>query len=55
MNKILKKLLRSWVLNNFPFNETTKINHIKTILIKKRRIKEWRSYDENHKRIKTIF
>ena len=51
MNTIIKNLLSNWVLKNYPFMTTTKVETIKTIYVKKGKIKEWRSYDENHNRI----
>lgn len=54
MNTLLKILLRKWVLKNFPFNETTKVKYIKTIYVKKGKIREWRSYDEIHNRIPLV-
>lgn len=54
MKKLIKKLLTNWVVRNFPFVVTTKVNHVKTIYIKKGKIREWRSYDENHNRIELV-
>jgi len=54
MKKLIKKLLTNWVLRNFHFEITTKVNHVKTIMIKKGKIREWRSYDENHNRIALV-
>jgi len=51
MNYLLKKILTKWVLKNYPFMVTTKVKIIKTIYVKKGKIREWRSYDENHNRI----
>ena len=60
MNELLKRLLKNWVLKNFP-QETEnkvvvekKIERIKTIFVKKGKKREWRSYDENHNRIPVI-
>ena len=59
-NKIFKFLknqfrvqLISFCIENFPLQITTEkmiFNH-KLILIKKGKIREWRMYDSNHKRI----
>lgn len=56
LNKLLKTLLKNWVLKNFPKETKTKydVEKVKTILIKKGKIKEWRSYDVNHNRIDLI-
>ena len=51
MNNLFKRLLAKWVLKNYPFMVTTKFKIIKTIYVKKGKIREWRSYDENHNRI----
>ena len=47
--KFIKEALRKWCIKNFPLQETTKV-HFKT-LVKKGKIREWRTYDENHVRI----
>ena len=54
MNKLLKKILTKWVLKNYPFAVTTKVNKVYTIFVKKGKIREWRSYDENHNRIELM-
>ena len=60
MNKLLKALLKNWVLKNFPKETQTevitikKVERIKTIFVKKGKIREWRSYDENHNRIDLV-
>ncbi|WP_299116981.1 hypothetical protein [uncultured Winogradskyella sp.] len=60
MNEIIKRLLKKWVIKNFKEeirSETkiiNKVKHVKTILVKKGKIREWRSYDENHNRIDLI-
>lgn len=60
LNTILKKLLKPWVLKNFPKETKTEIKikydvkRITTILVKKGKIKEWRSYDKDHNRIDVI-
>lgn len=51
MNYLLNKILTKWVLKNYPFMVTTKVKIIKTIYVKKGKIREWRFYDENHNRI----
>ena len=51
MNNLLKRILRKWVLRNYPFIITTKVETIRTIYVKKGKIRGWRSYDENHNRI----
>tara|TARA_R110000851_G_scaffold92662_4_gene202161 strand:+ start:1776 stop:1943 length:168 start_codon:yes stop_codon:yes gene_type:complete len=54
MENLIKRILAKWVLRNYPFNVTTKVLIIKTIYVKKGKIREWRSYDENHNRIELI-
>lgn len=55
--KIFRKLFRlqliKFCLHEYPLEITTEkiYYHYKIILVKKGKIKEWRSYDENHKRI----
>jgi len=54
MKNLIKRILNKWVLKNYPFHMTKKVHHIKTIYIKKGKIREWRSYDENHNRIPLV-
>lgn len=54
MNRLIKKILTNWVLKNYPFDVVVKTKIIKTIFVKKGKIREWRSYDKNHNRIKLI-
>ena len=51
MNNLIKRILTKWVLRNYPFKITTKVNNVFTVYVKKGKIREWRSYDENHNRI----
>lgn len=55
MKKIIKRLLTAYVLRNYPFAITSEHVIVKTIYVKKGKIREWRSYDENHNRITNIF
>lgn len=54
MKKLIKKWLTNYCIKNYPLQLTTRVIEIKifTVLVKKGKIKEWRSYDENHNRIK---
>lgn len=56
--KFIKRLLRLWhlkfALKNFPLFVTHKILVFKRIYIKKGKIREWRIYDNEGKRIKSI-
>ena len=47
----IKRMLTKWVLKNYPFLITTKVVKKYTIYVKKGKIREWRTYDENHNRI----
>jgi len=55
---MLRKKINQWLtgycIKNFPLQITTKTveKKITTIYVKKGKIREWRSYDENHNRIK---
>ena len=51
MKKLFKKLITPFVLNNFPFKITTHVENFKRVLVKKGKIKEWRIFDSNGKRI----
>ena len=53
MKKLIKKWLTNYCIKNYPLQLTTRVIEIKifTVLVKKGKIKEWRSYDENHNRI----
>ena len=48
INKWLKAKLSKWVLGNYPFQSTTHvtIDHYDTVLIKKGKIKEWRTFKD---------
>ena len=52
MNNLLKRLLLKWVLKNYPFMVTTKVKIYHTIWVKKGKKRGWRTYDENHNRVK---
>lgn len=54
INKLFKKWLMSWVLKNYPFNSTTKVHHFKTIYVKKGKMREWRTYNEDGKRMQKV-
>ena len=51
MKKLIKRLLKNWVLKNFPFEITTYVNRVNTVFIKKGKIREWRSYDMQGNRL----
>lgn len=51
MPKKVKNWLAKWYLKNYPLTVTTKIEKKYVILVKKGKIKEWRTYDENHNRL----
>ncbi len=50
IDALLKIILHKWVCKNYP--KRTRVEIIKTIFVKKGKIREWRSYDEDHNRIK---
>ncbi|WP_445721036.1 hypothetical protein [Flavobacterium sp.] len=53
LKKHFRVQLISFCIENFPLNITTEkmILEHKIVLVKKGKIREWRMYDSNHKRI----
>ena len=51
MKKLFKILITGFVLKNFPFIVTTKVNQYNTVLVKKGKAKEWRTFDINGRRM----
>jgi hypothetical protein len=52
MKKLFNRLILNYIERNLP--PEINVTHIKTIYVKKGKIREWRSYDSNHNRIELI-
>ena len=52
--RIIKNWMVKWCTKNYPLMITTKIKKRFVIYVKKGKIREWRTYDEQHNRINDI-
>lgn len=51
MKKFIKRLLTNWVLKNYPFKITTKVDKYYTIFVKKGKIREVRTFTGSGARV----
>lgn len=54
MKKLFKRWITPFVLNNFPFIITTQVNKFNTILVKKGKSKEWRTFTIDGRRMQNV-
>jgi len=54
VNEWLKNKLTKWVLKNYPFEITTRVDKYQTVYVKKGRIREWRTFKDGKRQAHVI-
>ena len=55
VNAWIKKKLTSWVMKNYPFNITTRVDKYETVYVKKgKRIREYRTFKDGVRQAKVL-